>query len=110
VRELASVIERAALLGGGRELCIGEALEVSARIHPPAPASVPSAAGAVRPLEAVMIEHIERALNATGGRIEGSKGAAALLGINPHTLRAKMRKLGIDWSRFRQRSKPGEPN
>lgn len=45
--------------------------------------------------------HIERALQTTHGRIEGRRGAAALLGINPHTLRARMRKLRIDWERFR---------
>ena len=33
--------------------------------------------------------------------IAGVRGTAALLDINPHTLRAKMRKLGVDWSRFR---------
>jgi transcriptional regulator with GAF, ATPase, and Fis domain len=48
-----------------------------------------------------MKKHIERALVATRGRIEGRGGAADLLGINPHTLRARMRKLQIDWSRFR---------
>jgi transcriptional regulator with GAF, ATPase, and Fis domain len=49
-----------------------------------------------------MRHHIEAALAATGGRIEGRHGAARVLGINPHTLRARMRKLGIDWSRFRE--------
>jgi hypothetical protein len=49
-----------------------------------------------------MKQHIERALTATGGRIEGKKGAAAALAINPHTLRARMRKLGIVWAHFRQ--------
>ena len=29
------------------------------------------------------------------------KGAARALGINPHTLRARMRKLGINWTKFR---------
>jgi transcriptional regulator with GAF, ATPase, and Fis domain len=48
-----------------------------------------------------MRRHIEAALAATRGRIEGSRGAANLLGINPHTLRARMRKLGIEWARFR---------
>jgi len=48
-----------------------------------------------------MKQHIEQALAATGGKIEGPKGAAKLLGINPHTLRARMRKLQIDWDRFR---------
>jgi len=55
----------------------------------------------IEPLEVAMRKHIERALAATGGRIEGPHGAARLLGINPHTLRARMRKLGIEWSRFR---------
>jgi len=48
-----------------------------------------------------MRQHIERALAATRGRIEGQRGAAAILDINPHTLRARMRKLGIDPTRFR---------
>jgi transcriptional regulator with GAF, ATPase, and Fis domain len=48
-----------------------------------------------------MARHIEAALVRTHGRIEGATGAAKLLGINPHTLRARMRKLGLDWNRFR---------
>ena len=48
-----------------------------------------------------MRRHIERALARTRGRIEGRRGAAALLGINPHTLRARMRKLRVDWQKFR---------
>ena len=52
-------------------------------------------------LDEAMAEHIARALQLTQGRIEGPRGAAALLGINPHTLRARMRKLGLQWKRFR---------
>lgn len=52
-------------------------------------------------LDEAMKAHIQRALIATRGRIEGRTGAAAILGINPHTLRARMRKLGLEWSRFR---------
>ena len=48
-----------------------------------------------------MTRHIEAALAPTRGRIEGPFGAARALGVNPHTLRARMRKLGIDWRRFR---------
>ena len=48
-----------------------------------------------------MAEHIVDALKRTQGRIEGARGAAALLDINPHTLRSRMRKLGIEWARFR---------
>jgi transcriptional regulator with GAF, ATPase, and Fis domain len=45
--------------------------------------------------------HIERALRATHGRVEGPHGAARLLRVNPHTLRARMRKLRIPWKDFR---------
>ena len=38
---------------------------------------------------------IVTALRRTGGRVSGPKGAAALLDINPKTLDARMRKLGI---------------
>jgi hypothetical protein len=37
----------------------------------------------------------------THGRVEGPFGAARLLRINPHTLRARMRKLNDDRRRFR---------
>jgi transcriptional regulator with GAF, ATPase, and Fis domain len=67
-----------------------------------APAHV--SASAFKTLEAVVVEHIQGALALTQGRIEGPGGAAALLGVNPHTLRARMRKLGLDWTRFRGRA------
>jgi hydrogenase-4 transcriptional activator len=124
VRELASVIERAAILGGGRRLEVAKALgtydvealasrplaERAGHLQPvaaghsltPAPVSIGGNSGSeLAPLGAAMVSHIERALVATHGRIEGPFGAAKLLGINPHTLRARMRKLGIDWARFR---------
>ena len=49
-----------------------------------------------------MAVHIRAALARTKGRIEGKAGAARLLAINPHTLRARMRKHQIDWSEYRQ--------
>ncbi len=55
----------------------------------------------IGPLDDAIRRHIEAALTLTRGRIEGRQGAAALLRINPHTLRARMRKLGIEWARFR---------
>ena len=65
------------------------------------------------PLDEAMRRHIEAALRRSLGRIEGPFGAAALLKINPHTLRARMRKLGIDWRRFRpsrpDRTEPSAP-
>jgi transcriptional regulator with GAF, ATPase, and Fis domain len=114
VRELAAVIERAAILGNGRRLEIAKALGTAepaprATSTPPRPleASAPperaeGASGRLATLDEAMRAHIERALAATRGRIEGRHGAAKLLGINPHTLRARMRKLEVDWSRFRE--------
>jgi transcriptional regulator with GAF, ATPase, and Fis domain len=52
-------------------------------------------------LDEAMRQHIERALAVTEGRIEGRHGAARLLAINPHTLRSRMRRLGVDWRSFR---------
>lgn len=105
VRELQAVIDRAAILGDGEALEIAEALGVGPGpdVKPaPARARVREASGDRFPtLDQVMVGHIEAALRRAGGRIEGRGGAASLLDINPHTLRARMRKLGIDWRRFR---------
>jgi transcriptional regulator with GAF, ATPase, and Fis domain len=60
-----------------------------------------AAAAAIGPLDDAIRRHIEAALKLTRGRIEGRQGAAALLRVNPHTLRARMRKLGIAWASFR---------
>lgn len=108
IRELGAVIDRAAILGGGKTLEISTALGV---IEPRPSLAVQSVSEqAVRPstngelctLDQAIRNHIELALHRTHGRIEGRKGAAALLHINPHTLRAKMRKLKMDWKKFRE--------
>ncbi len=106
IRELAAVIDRATILGNGERLEVGMALgtplpprAAPARIGAAAPAPAPVAT--IKSLDAAMRRHVEAALAATRGRVEGPLGAAALLQINPHTLRARMRKLGIDWKRFR---------
>lgn len=123
IRELGAVIDRAAILGGGRALDVATALGLGRQPapvprmppadatlyevvpeEPAAPVAAPSvaSAGEIVPLATAMRQHIERALIATRGRIEGRRGAAALLDINPHTLRARMRKLGIDATTFRE--------
>jgi len=106
VRELAAVVERAAILGGGRRLdvaaALGDASGPSSRLDPTAPDPIAAAESGVFPtLDDAMRTHITRALSMTGGRIEGRGGAADVLGLNPHTLRGKMRKLKIDWARYR---------
>jgi len=100
VRELAAVIERAAILGGGRHMNVAAALG-GTTVPAPASSYTVDERAAIEPLDAAMKAHIGRALRATQGRVEGPTGAAHLLRINPHTLRARMRKLGVDLSKYR---------
>ena len=107
IRELAAVIDRAAILGEGKRLEVAKALGVTAGM--PATTSNGDAHQPQRALhlnrfptlDEAMKRHIESALALAHGRIEGRRGAATLLKINPHTLRARMRKLDIDWTQFR---------
>ena len=112
VRELATVIDRAAILGDGKCLEVAKSLGVptspapTASIPEPPPAEPIAEPRKIVSLDMAMRQHIEAALYACGGRIEGVHGAASLLEINPHTLRARMRKLGIDWKQFRPIAPP----
>jgi hypothetical protein len=54
-----------------------------------------SAITGVMSLDECQRSHIERVLSHTNGIIEGPRGAAALLGLHPSTLRNRMRKLGV---------------
>ena len=111
VRELATVIERAAILGEGRSLQIAAALGVlptaTVAIAQPSQSFALQGHPQLQPMPMSFDEaarrHIEETLAATRGQIEGERGAAARLGVNPHTLRGRMRRLGIDWGRFRTR-------
>jgi hydrogenase-4 transcriptional activator len=129
VRELAAVIERAVILGDGKSLEIEKALGrvpesrgakgalnyeaatnysdtngVGANIASMNEAAAGiSTSGEFSSLDIAMARHIEAALVRTQGRVEGPFGAAQLLQINPHTLRGRMRSLGVDWRRFRDR-------
>ena len=101
VREIAAVMDRAVLLGQGRFVDVMAALGLGSRQASPPPAAEAAAQTHIEPLDDVVRRHIEAALTVTHGRLEGPYGAARLLRINPHTLRARMRKLGIDRRRFR---------
>lgn len=50
-------------------------------------------------LDAVVSKQIKETLTFTKGKVGGKDGAAALLGLNPSTLRNKMIKLGIPYGR-----------
>jgi hydrogenase-4 transcriptional activator len=102
VREMAAVMDRAVLIGQGRTLNVASALGQGALTPGTSPPrSADAAPTYIAPLDDIIRQHIESALKTTSGRIEGPHGAARLLRINPHTLRARMRKLKIDWRGFR---------
>jgi transcriptional regulator with GAF, ATPase, and Fis domain len=88
VRELESVIERAVITSQGAGLRILD------RFVNPLKADDPEAQDC-KGLADMERDHILQALEKSGWRIEGKKGAATMLGINPSTLRGRMRKDGI---------------
>ena len=85
VRELESIIERAVILCPGPVLQLADKLEISS----------PPLSSTVRTLEETERNQILKTLSETRWRIEGKDGAAAILGLHPSTLRARMHKLGI---------------
>jgi PAS domain S-box-containing protein len=85
VRELESIIERAVILCPGHVLQLADKLEISS----------PALSSAMRTLEDMERSQIIKILTETKWRIEGKDGAAALLGIHPSTLRARLHKLGM---------------
>lgn len=90
IRELDNLIERSLILCNGQPLTFPE-------LHSPRHLanSAPDSAETFPLLDSVIIDHIHKALDRSGGRISGKTGAARLLGINPSTLRGKMRKYRI---------------
>ncbi|MDX9740582.1 MAG: sigma-54 dependent transcriptional regulator [Gammaproteobacteria bacterium] len=102
VREMASVIERAAILGEGQRLDVAAALGLSVPARSGSGQRIAGTSQRFPTLDQVIVDHIQAALQLTHGRVEGRKGAAQLLGINPHTLRSRMRKFGIDPAPWRK--------
>jgi PAS domain S-box-containing protein len=86
VRELENVIERAVIVSPETELELGEWLRESGPV---------AVEGALPTLDEAQRRHIVTALEHTGWRVSGPKGAARILGMKPTTLQARMKKLGI---------------
>jgi DNA-binding NtrC family response regulator len=112
VRELESAIERAIILAESE--VIGEEDLAFEIVHPignessyggmdlPKILEKTESAGSelvtednLLTLDENMSRQIRQAIEMSGGKISGPRGAAQLLGINPNTLRGRMRKLGI---------------
>jgi transcriptional regulator with GAF, ATPase, and Fis domain len=72
----------------------------AAAAPPPRPLPAPDDATAATvpgpmSLEEVGKQHILSVLESCGGVIEGPRGAARLLGLQPSTLRSRLKKLGL---------------
>jgi PAS domain S-box-containing protein len=109
VRELQNVIERAVILSPGNTLVLAEKLRA---LTPPPGSDQPEVAQPQNrnlesrvsspdankdsgSLEDVERRHIESVLQRMNWMIEGERGAAKMLNLNPSTLRSRMQKLNI---------------
>jgi transcriptional regulator with GAF, ATPase, and Fis domain len=91
VRELENVIERAIILNPQGPLTFEH-------LYPGQTTKVPvsmEAGKELTSLDEVISRHIHQTLFKTNGKISGPDGAAAVLKVNPSTLRNRMKKLGI---------------
>ncbi len=87
IRELEHVIERAVILSEVSEL---EPIDWLSPSHSK------TGEGKTLTLEEMERQHIVDVLDQTNWRVSGEKGAAKILGLNPTTLEARMKKLGIE--------------
>jgi transcriptional regulator with GAF, ATPase, and Fis domain len=98
VRELENVLERAIILSPGAALEL-DAIQLGPAKHPArafdSSARTNRIAAADDTLRACERAHILRICQAAGWKIKGPDGAARRLDLNPGTLYARMKKLGI---------------
>jgi transcriptional regulator with GAF, ATPase, and Fis domain len=100
IRELQNVIERSVILSSGEVFAVDESWlpTQSVRLRPPVAALTP-AQGAPRSER----ETIEAVLAVCRGRVGGSSGAAAKLGVPPSTLDHRIKALNINKAQFKFR-------
>ena len=100
VRELANVVERELIrnvIGSQNTLIqFDEFLQHAETVSTKA---VTKESSVSLSLDEITRQHFHRILQLTGGKIHGKNGAAEILRLNPSTLRHRLRKLGIPFSR-----------
>jgi len=98
IRELENLVERALIMGDGQAPGAPDrAAQAGAQIRAASEAATQApVAHSFASLEDVERAHIRQVLQEVRWKIEGEAGAARILGLKPSTLRARMRKLGIN--------------
>jgi transcriptional regulator with GAF, ATPase, and Fis domain len=95
VRELENLVERALVQYRGGMLSFENLVSTK---HPNAELPLPSSQNReLLKLDEAVSLLIRRALQLAKGKVSGPGGAASLLGVNPSTLRKKMKKLAIPY-------------
>ena len=89
VRELRNVIERAAILSTGGKLMVELGNDAPARA--PAPQAIRTEAE----IQQTIRDNLVACLRETKGKVSGTDGAAALLGVQPTTLYSRIRSMNI---------------
>lgn len=90
IRELENVIERAIII------CESDTLKLKdVPLQLKTSKETSSKTGKIMSLENAERDHIIKALKASDWKVHGRGGAAEILGINPNTLRSRMKKLKI---------------
>jgi transcriptional regulator with GAF, ATPase, and Fis domain len=99
VRELSNIVERAMILNPAGPLDFSSLIPGKEKeshkllVH----------SGSIDNLEQLISNHIKSVVERTNGKVHGPGGAAEILGVNPSSLRNKMKKYGIKHSRSFER-------
>ncbi len=104
VRELENVVERALIQNRGQTKKGLLTFDLFNLRQNTAEEQFPSGSKEYLPtIDELISSHIQRVLKLTKGRIEGERGASEILGMNPSTLRFRMKKLGIQATPYKRR-------
>jgi formate hydrogenlyase transcriptional activator len=95
VRELENIIERGVIVSNGNALESGEWLPSPSITSIPSTKKNDAKHQSAQSIQDVERQHIESVLIKTNWKIRGDNGAAKILNLNPTTLEARMKKLGI---------------
>lgn len=100
VRELQNIVERAVIIAPDGRIDLTGIMPLLSTEDQTGdrdikPASRPNRLLTQKDLQRIEKENILSALETTGWRVSGAKGAARLLGMNPSTFASRMKKLGV---------------